>query len=353
MKKTLLLLLPFLFLVTASSAGANNASFLNLPVDSLPVIALATKTSIDHTTLPQINKLDKLDQRTSTLLFGVVSDTHVQRANPDAQNKFQQMLGDLEQLEVPNLIINGDLGDGTPQDYHTLSTLVSRQKNTPAIFYTIGNHEFYKANHNPITNAWSPETFPNGETEVAAINRFLRFTGRDKVYYDEYLEGYHLIFLGSEKSAISDRTIGDKAFLSNTQLGWLESELQENYSPGKPIFVFLHQPLARLGSRANNFITQADRLREILMRFPEVFFFSGHIHHQLSLPSTIINEKFNMINSSSVALPRDAKGKPLPNQSEGLVVEVIDNKVFIKGRDFLTKTWVEGTQREFTSPKVI
>jgi hypothetical protein len=270
----------------------------------------------------------------------------VQSTNPVAQNKFQQMLGDMVQLHVPNLIINGDLGDGTPQDYHTLGSLISRQKNYPTIFYTIGNHEFYKANHNPITNDWSPETFPNGETEVMALHRFLKFTGRNQVYYDEYLKGYHFIFLGSEKSPISDHGYGDRAYLSKEQLGWLEYKLKEKYSLRKPIFVFLHQPLVRLGSTRNDFIIQADRLSEILKRFPEVIFFSGHIHRQLELPTTVLKDGFVMISSSSVSLPRDSHGNALPDKSEGLVVEVINNHVAIKGRDFLSKTWIPSTRYE-------
>lgn len=345
MKKILLLLLPFVFLLTATTAaGSNNDFFLNLPVSSLPVIAHPSGSSINYTSLPQLNKPGQL---TSSLLFGVVSDIHVQSTNPVAQNKFQQMLGDMVQLHVPNLIINGDLGDGTPQDYHTLGSLISRQKNYPAIFYTIGNHEFYKANHNLITNDWSPETFPNGETEVAALNRFLKFTGRNQVYYDKYLKGYHFIFLGSEKSAISDRGYGERAYLSNEQLEWLESKLKEKYTLGKPIFVFLHQPLVHLGSTLNDFIIQADRLREILKRFPEVVFFSGHMHRQLELPATVLKDGFVLISSSSVYLPRDSHGNALPDKSEGLVVEVINNNVVLKGRDFLSKTWIPGTRYEF------
>jgi len=283
------------------------------------------------------------------LLFGVVSDIHVQSSNPIAQDKFRQMLGDMVKLQVPNLVINGDLGDGTPQDYYTLGNLIKQQTNHPVIYYTIGNHEFYKAYHDPITNAWSPETFPNGETEAAALNRFLGFTRLSQVYYDQYLMSYHFIFLGSEKSAISDHTYGDKAYLSAAQLSWLKSKLIENYLPGKPIFVFLHQPLLQLGSASNrpNFIIQEDLLREILNQFPEVIFFNGHLHHQLSLPTTILKERFVMVNSSSVSLPRNSNGQALPNQSEGLIVEVIKNKVVIKGRDFLNKLWIPGTQYEF------
>jgi len=346
MRKVLLLLLPFFFLLSVTAAGSDSAFFLSLQDSSLPAIAHSSGSSINYTNLPQLNKPDQL---TSSLLFGVVSDIHVQNTNPVAQYKFQQMLGDMVQQQVPNLIINGDLGDGNSQDYHTLGKLVSRQKNAPAIFYTIGNHEFYKAYHNPITNEWSPKTFPNGETDLAARNRFLKFTKQSEVYYDEYLKGYHFIFLGSEKSAISERSYGDRAFLSNGQLDWLQSKLQENYSPGKPIFVFLHQPLVGLKSNQNSsdFIIQSDHLREILNRFPEVIFFSGHMHRELKLPTTPRKEEFIMASSSSVYLPRDDQGQALPNQSEGLVVQVFKNKVTIKGRDFLTKTWIPGTQYAF------
>ncbi|MDP4126127.1 MAG: metallophosphoesterase [Bacillota bacterium] len=346
MRKVLLLLLPLVVLLTATVFWSNGTSSLNLPFESQTTIAQLSFTPINANTLPQA---DESKQNTSNLLFGVVSDIHVQDTNTAAQNKFQQMLGDMVKLHVSDLVINGDLGDGTPQDYATLGKLIRRQKNHPVIYYTIGNHEFYKAYHNPITNVWSPGTFPNGETETNAINRFLNFTKRSKVYYDEYLKGYHFIFLGSEKSAISNRSYGDRAYLSEQQLTWLELKIKENYKLNKPVFIFLHQPLAQINKTQNrpDYVIQADRLRQILDQFPEVIFFSGHIHRKLELPTTVLKERFVMVNSSSVALPRDINGRALPNQSEGLIVEVLQNKVFINGRDFMTKTWIPGTQYEF------
>ncbi|HBW36111.1 metallophosphoesterase [Desulfosporosinus sp. BICA1-9] len=334
-----LLLLPFMFLLTVNVSGSKAAFSLN-QVRSLPTLGKSYVSPINSSLRSQT---DESQEITPDLRFGVISDTHVKSTDPVTQNKFQQMLIDMEKLKVPNLVINGDLGDGLPQDYDTLEKLIKRKNNRPALYYTIGNHEFYKAYHNPITNAWSPETFPNGETNEAALGRFLDFTKRSKVYYDEYLNSYHFIFLGSEKSAMTDPAYGDRAYLSEEQLGWLESKLRENHTPGKPIFVFLHQPLLRLGSTLSkpDFVIQADRLREILNHFPEVIFFSGHIHRQLKLSTTILKQEFTMVNSSSVALPRDANGQALPNQSEGLVVEVVRNKVIIKGRDFLTKNWIQ------------
>jgi len=345
MKKVLLLLLPFFFLLTTTaSAGSNDAIFPSPSVASLPAMAQPFESPINYTNLPQLNKLD---HSTSSLLFGVVSDIHVQSTNTVSQNKFSQMLGDMVQLHVPNLIINGDLGDGMPQDYHTLGSLIARQKSAPAIFYTIGNHEFYKAYHDPVTNDWSPKTFPNDETNEMALKRFYKLSGHDQVYYDQYLKGYHFIFLGSEKSAISDPTYGDRAYLSDEQLGWLELKLKENYTFGKPIFVFLHQPLIGHESNVNDFIIQADRLREILKQFPEVIFFSGHMHRELKLPTTAFKDGFVMMSSSSVYLPRDSHGNFLPDKSEGLVIQVKNSQVIIKGRDFMSQTWIPGTTYEF------
>ena len=344
MRKLLLLLLPFFFLLTTTaSAGSNTAFVPGTSVGSRPAIAHPPDSPINYTDLPELNKFS---QSTSSLLFGVVSDIHVQSTNLVAQNKFAQMLGDMVQLQVPNLIINGDLGDGSPQDYHTLTRLISHQKSSPAIFYALGNHEFYKAYRNS-TNDWRPKTFPNGETNDMALNRFSQLTGHDQVYYDKYLKGYHFIFLGSEKSVISDPNIGDRAYLSNEQLGWLESKLKKKYTLGKPIFVFLHQPLINHESTNNNFIIQGDRLREILKRFPEVMFFSGHMHRELKLHTTALRDGFLMISSSSVYLPRDSHGKFLPNKSEGLVIQVIKNNVVIKGRNFMTQTWIPGTTYKF------
>ena len=341
MRKVLLLLLPFMFLIAANVSGSNSAFSLT-QVRTLQAFGKLSPSPIVSSPRPEPDESEHIND----LRFGVVSDIHVRSIDSKAQHKFVQMLSDMEKLRVSDLVINGDLGDGMPQDYTVLEKLTQRQNNGPKIYYTIGNHEFYKAYHNPITNAWSPETFPNGETDDAALHRFLDFTKRSKIFYDEYLKSYHFIFLGSEKSAITDQSYGDRAYLSEEQLGWLKSKLKENYSPGKPIFVFLHQPLLKLGSTLNrpDFVIQADRLREILNQFPEVIFFTGHIHRQLKLPTTILKEEFIMVNSSSVALPRDVNGQALPNQSEGLVVEVVENKVSIKGRDFLSKTWIPEMQ---------
>jgi hypothetical protein len=235
------------------------------------------------------------------------------------------------------------MGDGTPKDYQTVSEILrsirtSSGKTTP-IVPTIGNHEFYKAFHDPDSNVWNADTFPNQETDPLAIQRFLDFADREKVYTDRYINGYHFIFLGSEKSRMSDPNIGDAAYLSETQLTWLKGKISENLTPGKPVFVFLHQPVfssQSVAQRKYNLVVQQRELAEILQSVPDVVLFAGHLHIRLGSPDSFVNDTFTMFNSASTSRVWPASSET----SQGLVVDVKEGVVSVQGRDFLKPEWL-------------
>lgn len=181
--------------------------------------------------------IEGLKSRQNNVRFAVISDIHILQSET-APMKFHTALEDLLMNQQPPLdfvVLNGDLGDGTLKDYQKVNEILrsvrTRTGKTTPIVPTIGNHEFYKAFHDPDSNAWNADTFPNQETDPQVILRFLEFAGRDKVYTDHYINGYHFIFLGSEKSRMSDPNIGDAAYLSETQLTWLKSKISENRTP--------------------------------------------------------------------------------------------------------------------------
>ncbi|WP_258525627.1 metallophosphoesterase [Paenibacillus sp. YN15] len=284
----------------------------------------------------------------SVFRFAVISDIHVEAWNKESHTKLRKALTDLSQ-NVPGqaLVINGDLGNGLPGDYETLGKLMREIPYPGQVVYTIGNHEFYKA-WTDAAGKWNEADFPNGETPEASIGRFLQFTGYDKVYHDSWIEGYHFIFLGSETYRQTDDSFAEDAWLSEKQLQWLEGAMAERAEEGKPIFVFLHQPLpytvagsfTDFNSRA---VIQHERLKEILSRYPQTVFFSGHSHWELGSPGTLIRDGFTMVNTSSVQSPYDTSDTPIPaeeQKSEGLVVEVSGNKVHIRGRDFTAADWI-------------
>lgn len=280
--------------------------------------------------------------------FSVISDIHVEAWSKESHTKLQRALADLAK-HAPGraLVINGDLGNGQPKDYEALGKLMRENPYPGQVMYTIGNHEFYKA-WTDAFGKWNKAGFPNGETAEASLNRFLQFTGYEKVYHDSWIEGYHFLFLGSETYRQADDSVAEDAWLSEEQLAWLESAMAQGAEEGKPIFVFLHQPLpftvagsfTDFNSRA---VVQHERLRRILSRYPQTIFFSGHTHWELGAPGTFIRDGFTMVNTSSVLSPYDTSDNPVPaeaKRSEGLVVEVSGNSVDIRGRNFTAGEWI-------------
>ena len=136
------------------------------------------------------------------------------------------------------------------------------------IIKNIGNHEFF--NYDIDVN--SPEQVQT------FINRYLEFSGEEKVYHDTWVNNYHFISLGSEDGN-SETLDSVRAFISENQQKWLKEKLSEKYQKGKPIFVFLHQPLDSANNSGNKGWVgsdQSNKIRKILSQYPEVILFSSH-----------------------------------------------------------------------------
>jgi 3',5'-cyclic-AMP phosphodiesterase len=291
------------------------------------------------------------------LSFPVLSDIHVEAGdNPTTQRTQEHLKAALQDLNTINprsdtMVINGDLGDGRQADYNTLSQIL-KQTPHPPIHYTIGNHEFYQALYDQ-EGTWSPSTFPNDTTEQESISRFLNFTGQNKLYYDDWIKGYHFIFLGSEHYRQYDASIGNSAYLSQDQLQWLDQTLKAKNDPQKPVFVFLHQGLPNTvaGTSGADYqgVVQANELTQILSKYPQVNLFTSHTHTTLQSPQTEVKDGFTMINTSSVFEPYNENDQPAPStESQGLYVTVYTDHVEVQGRDFYRKSWIP--QADFNIP---
>lgn len=302
------------------------------------------QTTISNSTRTTNPKQQWTKNPQAKLSFVVVSDIHIARLN--AIRNFSATLNDNYNSKPDAMVVVGDLGDGLSRDYSTLNNELAEHKieiNYP-IYWTIGNHEFYGAFYK--YGLWSPRTFPNRETDATAIDRFLKLANRDKVYGDTWVNDYHFIFLGSEKSRMSDTSYTDAAFLSDTQLDWLQNALKNNEQPPRPIFVFLHQPIpyTTLGGLQQGSVIRWQKLNAILSQHPEVILFNGHTHYELDYRNMVSKASFTIVNSSSLANPIDRNKKPIMNSAPGLVVEVYNEKVVIKGRDFLKQDWISAAK---------
>ncbi|MBO0600606.1 metallophosphoesterase [Sporosarcina sp. E16_3] len=268
--------------------------------------------------------------------FPVISDVHITNTDEKSHHKLEKALKDLHEVspDYDVIIFNGDMiSDGRQESYNKLKELVNNNLQKEA-FFTIGNHEFFKNDGNE-----------------AAINRFLDFSDENNVFYEKSINGYPFIFLGTESWGPIGAPTKDSAVLSKEQLDWLEESLIKHAKSRCPIFVFLHQPIPYTLTGTDiryyeNCIIQSKELMDILNRFPQVFYFSGHTHWDLRMQGMFLQNNFTMANTGSVynTWGPDEQGHETvidPDGSQGLLVQVYEDKVVIKGRDFAKQQWLD------------
>ncbi|RAR42801.1 NPCBM/NEW2 domain-containing protein [Paenibacillus sp. MDMC362] len=251
--------------------------------------------------------------------FQVISDLHI-RDTPYSHNKFLKALQDLHSIDpqVDAMVINGDItNNGFPEEYAKARELLDQSPKPKNLYMTIGNHEFF-----------------NGEGNEVNTRRFADFIEEERVYYEKIVKGYPFIFLGSESWGPVDSPAKDHAYLSDEQLIWLEDTLEKRSKSEKPMFVFLHQPLSAVHETAEK------RLTDLFSKYPQVILFTGHTHRDMRLPNiNLTQSKFTSINTASVYYTTFA---PTVNwdESQGLYVQIYDDRVVVQGRDFYRKQWI-------------
>ncbi len=289
------------------------------------------------------------NDRPGPLIFGVVSDIHCESGNLKAQAKFRNALRDARGLGARVLVVAGDIADGQARDYRKVHSITDASPMAGSVYFAMGNHEYYGAFHDQ-SGAWNPAFFPNNQTDQAAKERFNSFRGvapKSPVYYDEWIGGFHFIFLAGEFSRMTQDGYKDDAVLSPEQLSWLKASLEKT-RPDEPVFVFLHQPFP--GTVAGSYdgaasIKQSGELNSLLAAHPAAIMFSGHSHRALAMPGTFYTDasrKFAMFNCSSVWQPCGADDKPLEvDASEGFIVYAGEDGVVVRGRDFKNAKFME------------
>jgi 3',5'-cyclic AMP phosphodiesterase CpdA len=268
--------------------------------------------------------------------FSVLSDVH---ENVDKLDIALSGLYDINRA-MDLLVLNGDITDqGLDSQYRSIDKAISRNKRfiPKTIIKNIGNHEFYD--------------YEKGVNSIEDVNvfvkRYLKFAGVEKVYHDSWIKGYHFISMGSE--ICHTKELGSaQAFISDEQQQWLKEKLDEKYEKGKPIFVFLHQPLSiNIVNSSNSYsgVKQDDEVKRILSGYPEIILFTSHTHSSLRYSNITRNLPYTSMHTGTVRNPLEsngAGGRKKVNDIQGVYVEVFKNKVIIKGRDFKSKTWICG-----------
>ena len=273
-------------------------------------------------------KYDVRDPENCRLHFSVLSDAHIEGNNFMRYKVYARSLQNLKKNQSGNAAIVF-LGDNTMNGQHIENMLfhgtASLLLRGETVLPVMGNHDIGNGNgdYEKLQNRWFDYT-------EAFFGKKL-----EHPYYYEVIDGYYFIVLGPEAQEVYDLVMSD------AQFAWLEDVLSKAAQSGKPAFVFSHFPTDDASDETGK---STDRLMDMLKAYNEtndLFCFVGHTHMPLYLfwsfhtsdgfPETYLprltslgGEKDNEVND---------------NTGVGIEVELYDDEIMIRGRDFYRGEW--------------
>lgn len=256
--------------------------------------------------------------------FAVVSDIHVETNHPQAYQHLSDVLYGLKDGEdIDTVVYTGDnVMNGQLLENLFFYTALRSVKPAENNFVVAGNHDF-----------------GNGAGDYVSLrDDFIRFNklilGNDfgNDYYYNVVNGCYMIVLASEDPNAGDFTMGQQQF------SWLEGVLKEAKAADAPIFVFNHFPLRYLD---NDSVIHHSQLGPMLRDYGVDLFVHGHIHDDLGTDNFYEYYGINSIN-----LPRITETTNYV-AGDGIVVEVYENEILVRGRDFISGEWIDGLEYRY------
>lgn len=274
------------------------------------------------------NPIAALDESAVKLTFAAWADTHLGTYNFKREPAFKNAVTDLANATTtPDaLIVAGDLTEnGIAEEYALFYDNLRLCENVENYVIASGNHDIRFRYHKNTVERFT--------------SLFNEFTGDDidSLYYSSVINGYYFIVLGSEERSM------EKAVISDEQLLWLDETLAQGTATGLPVFVIVHQPLKRTHGlpsiwsdvgfwESGDIGEQSDDVLAILQKYEGVFLISGHVHTGLG---TYTYEKVDNIHSFNLPpLTKKAEDGIFNEKGGGFMVEVYENKVVFRARDF-------------------
>lgn len=271
---------------------------------------------------------DVRDPEKCKLNFSILSDSHIEGNNFPRYKVFTHCLQDVRKNKSGNDAVIF-LGDNTMNGQIIENTLFhgAAKMLLPGQTFlpVVGNHDIGNGNgdYGKLQNRWYDYT--------------RAFFGKDLAhpYYYEVIDGCYFIVLGMEEQLVYAMTMTD------AQFAWLEDVLQKAADSGKPVFVFSHYPADDAQDESGE---ETDRLVNLLAEYNkthDLFYFCGHTHMPLYLFWS-----FHTSNGfPEIYLPRltELAGaddhEVFGNTGVGIEVEVYENEVLVRGRDFYRGQW--------------
>lgn len=251
----------------------------------------------------------------------VISDVHVETNNAKTINNLRGVLNGIKAAQdIDATVFTGDnVMNGQALENAFFYTAVRAVMPTETNYVITGNHDL-----------------GNGEGDYSKFrdsfilcNNLFLGNKIDELYYYRVVNGCYMIFLSSEDLCVGDYVISDK------QMEWLEGVLEEAKAANAPILVFNHHPIYLIRDRDYR------SLAWLLQKYDNLVYFHGHYHNELDA------ENFSEWHGvKCVNLPRSTESTEF-EPGDGVIVEVYENEIIVKGRDFIKGEWIEGLRYSY------
>ncbi len=272
----------------------------------------------------------------AALVFTVLSDVHIEGNNDDRFARFGEGLADVNAAKRNDALIF--LGDNTMNgqvvELSAFFELIEKHNTIGNILMVAGNHDLCPSDH----NSGDYEDLRDRFFEFK--NEYVKAQYDDKVYYSYEIKGYKFIVLGSEAA------VGVNEKISDTQFKWLEKELKAAEKSEKPVFIFNHFPLNHTWEDVwtkGHMGKDSERLHTILKNSKnQIVYFSGHLHMGLydNQVSYVSEDHITYISLPSFGSDNNIGDAPIQDKGMGMYVEVYDDKVVVRIRNFAEHKWM-------------
>ena len=247
--------------------------------------------------------------------FAVVSDIHVETNHPEPYNSLK---GVLQGIKV---------GEDIDAVVYTGDNVMNGQVLEDVFFYSAVRAVMPAKNNYVITGN---HDLGNGEGDYSKFrsnfilfNKLVLGNDIDELYYYKVVNGCYMIFMSSEDLCVGDYVISDE------QLNWLKGVLDKAQAENAPILVFNHHPIYLVRDRDYREIAW------LLQKYDNLVYFHGHYHNQLTTDSFYEWHGVDCIN-----VPRATENSDY-DPGSGLVVEVYEDEIVVRSRDFIKSEWMD------------
>ena len=244
--------------------------------------------------------------------FGVMSDLHFHDGTTGIDSNISTMLNYYKEQNVDAILVLGDVANSAKKSQFDKFTtawdsVFTDAKSAPKRLVIMGNHEYEKA-------------YYNDETIEQAQQRYMNAYGYDTLNFNVKVNGYHFIGINSESAAIDGK-------YTETTVSWLEEQLVAAAAEDSdaPIFIGCHQPMFETTYGSGHGAGNTKPLKELLKKYPQVVYFSGHSHRPCENERCIWQGEFTCIDCTSmqyVSLEPDVNPSDAYQAQGSLLVDV-------------------------------